>query len=125
MQTSPLELTVQHASKPSALNANDPRIPVTASPPGTVSADEQTQRQARQSWYAEAREHPEVGVRLQALEFWTQQTGDVLDPVTYALVDGDEHVRARAQELWEQQLMREAAAARSVQEEGHRGQLQQ
>ena len=63
-----------------------------------------------------------MGVRLQALDQWAQQPGASLDPVTYALVDGDEAVRARAQDLYTQQLTREAAAAPPVQEEGERGQ---
>jgi hypothetical protein len=65
---------------------------------------EQAQRTARERWYAEARESPEVMVRLQALEFWAQQPKEALDPVTFALVDEDESVRARAQDLWEQRL---------------------
>jgi hypothetical protein len=75
-------------------------------------------------WFAEVREHPDVTVRLQALEVWVQQPGDALDPVTYALVDGDESVRARAQELWEQQLTRETATTRPVQGEGPGGQAE-
>jgi hypothetical protein len=66
-----------------------------------------------------------VTARLQALEFWAQQPGDALDPVTLALVDEDESVRTRAQELWEQQLTREAAATRPVPEEGHAAQTKQ
>lgn len=83
------------------------------------AAAEQAQWQA---WYAAAREHPDVSVRLQALDHWAQQPGESLDPVTYALVDGDEDVRARAQDVWAQQLTREAAAAGPVQAEGDRGQ---
>jgi hypothetical protein len=60
-------------------------------------------------------------VRLQALELWAQQPSDEIDPVTYALVDEDEQVRTRAQELYEQQLTREATRARPVQEEGQEG----
>jgi hypothetical protein len=49
-------------------------------------------------------------VRLQALEAWAQQRqGDGVDPWTYALVDPDEQVRARAQELWERLLATPAA----------------
>ncbi|WP_423719910.1 hypothetical protein [Nitrospira sp. NS4] len=71
---------------------------------------EQAARQARESWYAEAREHPDATVRLQAIEQWAQQPGESIDVLTQALVDGDEQVRARAQELWEQQLAREVVA---------------
>lgn len=71
----------------------------------------QTQRDAWTQWYATVRESPDVTVRLQALEQWAQQPNEHLDPVTYALVDEDETVRARAQTLYEQQLVREATAA--------------
>ena len=60
-------------------------------------------------WFAELRESPDVTVRLQALEAWAQQPGTGIDPLTYALVDEDEAVRARAEELYEQQLAREEA----------------
>lgn len=53
------------------------------------------------------REAPEAGTRLFALEVWARQPGDTLDPVTYGLVDEDDAVRARAQELYEQHLQRE------------------
>jgi hypothetical protein len=37
---------------------------------------------------------------------WAQHPGDKFDPVTYGLVDPDESVRARAQELLEAVLAR-------------------
>jgi DNA polymerase III gamma/tau subunit len=77
------------------------------SPSSSVSAD----HEAWQQWYATARESPDISVRLQALETWAQRPGDQLDPVTYGLVDQDDSVRQRAQELYEQQLVREATAA--------------
>src|SRR5712692_7933287 len=45
-------------------------------------------------------------VRIRALETWAQRPGEDLNPVTYALVDPDESVRARAQELLEAVLAR-------------------
>jgi hypothetical protein len=80
----------------------------------TVPSDEQTsadqaQQQARARWYAEMREAPEAGTRLYALDLWAQQPTAAIDPVTYALVDEEESVRTRAQELYEQHLVREAA----------------
>ena len=137
-QPSPLGLTARPASPPGALITDDPRAPSptqdaraqpVASPATTQAAAEQAladqaQRAARQRWYAEAREHPEGTVRLQALETWAQQPSssqDALDPLTYALVDGDESVRARAQELWAQQLQRETATTQRVQEAGPGG----
>lgn len=43
-------------------------------------------------------------IRLYALEAWALEPGSSLDPVTYALVDPDESVRARAQEVFEEVL---------------------
>jgi hypothetical protein len=53
-----------------------------------------------------AREDPDPRVRLHAIETWAAKPGKTLDPVTYALVDPDETVRARAQELFEEALER-------------------
>lgn len=66
---------------------------------------------ARQQWFAEARTNLDVAVRRQALELWAEQPNQYLDPVTYALVDEDDTIRTRAQELYEQQLAREASTA--------------
>jgi len=55
---------------------------------------------------AAAQEDPDPNVRMHALEAWAQQPGESLDPATYALVDPDETVRARAQELVDEQLAR-------------------
>jgi len=56
------------------------------------------------AWLTEARNDPDPHVRLQAIETWAINPGDSLDPVTYALVDPDETIRARAQELFEEAL---------------------
>jgi hypothetical protein len=77
-------------------------------------AAEQAQWQA---WFATARESSDVGMRLQALEQWAQRPGEALDPVTYGLVDEDESVRTRAQELYEQHLARQVALPGPVHEE--------
>ena len=69
--------------------------------PGVNQADA-----AEADWLAAAREDPDPNVRLHALGVWAQRPGTSLDPVTYALVDADESVRARAQELMEQELAR-------------------
>jgi hypothetical protein len=47
---------------------------------------------------------PDPDVRLRALDTWARRPGESLDPVTHALVDPDESVRARAQELFETEL---------------------
>ena len=58
------------------------------------------------SWLDELLHSSDPNVRIQGLDAWARQPGVSLDPVTYALVDPDESVRARAQELFEQQLAR-------------------
>jgi len=85
----------------------------------TASADEQTNaeqalRPARERWYAEVWESPEMRACVQALEVWAQQPGDTIDPLTFALVDEDEDVRGRAEALYEHQLAREEAAAMAL-----------
>jgi len=55
---------------------------------------------------AESLGSPDPRVRIRALEAWALHPGDTLDPVTYALVDADELVRTRAQELLEEILAR-------------------
>jgi HEAT repeat protein len=55
---------------------------------------------------AEALNSPNPSVRIRALETWAQHPGEDLNPVTYALVDPDESVRARAQDLLEAVLAR-------------------
>jgi hypothetical protein len=92
----------------------DARVPPAAASAGTPPPDEraaadQAQREAREMWFAELRESPDATVRLQALEAWAQQPGTGIDPLTFALVDEDEAVRARAEALDEQQLAREEA----------------
>jgi hypothetical protein len=52
-------------------------------------------------WTA-ALQHPDKQVRLEALQRWAEQgAATPLDPLTHALVDPDESVRVRAQELVE------------------------
>lgn len=55
------------------------------------------------SWMARELAHPDVQVRLQALDTWVRQgrTGSV-DPLMLALTDSDDRVRARALELIEE-----------------------
>jgi hypothetical protein len=79
------------------------------SPSDAQTTADQAQREARELWFTELRESPDATVRLQALETWAQQPGEGIDPLTFALVDEDEDVRARAEALWEQQLTREEA----------------
>ena len=75
------------------------------------------QREARQKWYAEMREAPEVGLRLHALDVWAEHPNDGINPLTDALVDADESVRTRAQELYSQYFPGGEAAAQSIQED--------
>jgi len=55
---------------------------------------------------AELSRSPDPNVRIQALDAWARDPGESLDPLTYALVDPDDSVRARAQEILEQELAR-------------------
>jgi hypothetical protein len=57
-------------------------------------------------WLTELLHSPDPNVRVQGLEAWARHPSTSLDPVTYALVDPDESVRARAQEVLEQELAR-------------------
>jgi hypothetical protein len=59
------------------------------------------------AWLDAAREDRHPGGRLHALQTWAQGPRDTLDPVTYALVDPDETVRARARELLDETLGRQ------------------
>ena len=56
-------------------------------------------------WLAELLQAPDPNVRIQGLDAWARQPTASLDLVTHALVDPDESVRARAQELFEQELV--------------------
>ena len=56
------------------------------------------------TWLIEARDDPDPTVRLGVIEVWASDRGADLNPFTYALVDADETVRARAQELFEEAL---------------------
>jgi hypothetical protein len=76
------------------------RLPVASAPL------EQYPTEDPSPWLAELLHATDPNVRIQALDAWARQPGASLDPVTYALVDPDESVRARAQELWEQKLAR-------------------
>ncbi len=55
---------------------------------------------------ADAYKSPDPRVRIRALEAWAQHPGEDLNPLTYALVDPDESVRAGAEELLEAVLAR-------------------
>jgi hypothetical protein len=58
------------------------------------------------AWLDELLHSPDPNVRIQALDAWARQPTASLNPVTYALVDPDESVRARAQEVLEHELVR-------------------
>jgi len=62
-------------------------------------------------WMAQKLNSPKVRIRLQALDTWAQSAppGDV-DPLILAFEDKDPRVRARAQQLIEQDWAREAEA---------------
>ena len=72
----------------------------------SVALREQYQTDDPPPWLAEMLHASDPNVRIQALDAWAQRPGESLDDVTYALVDPDESVRARAQEVLEQELAR-------------------
>lgn len=82
----------------------DQRSPKRSSPAATVSAFRNSERMQTPdpAWLTAARDDPDPNVRRHALDVWAQDPGESLDPVTYALVDPDEAVRTRAQELAEE-----------------------
>lgn len=64
-------------------------------------------------WMAQKLNAPKVRVRLQALETWAQSAPPgAVDPFILAFEDKDERVRARAQQLLEQDWARRAEAGR-------------
>jgi hypothetical protein len=75
-------------------------------PAGSAHQVEQYPTDDPPPWLAELLQAPDPNVRIQALDAWARQPGHSLDSVTYALVDPDESVRTRAQEVWEQELAR-------------------
>lgn len=102
-------------ASPATSSDHDARVQTAASPGNTEQSDaradaDQVQREARRRWFEAVRENPDTTVRLQALALWAEQPGEGIDPLTYALVDEDEQVRARAEELWEEQLTQGAEA---------------
>jgi hypothetical protein len=90
-QSGPLETTSRIIStRPGGLAAFHAEQAETGQPPKLVAA----------------LNDPDPRARIRALETWAQHPGEDLNPVTYALVDPDESVRTRAQELLEAVLAR-------------------
>lgn len=84
--------------------ASDKLFVSLSSLPSTTTDNEQYQAEEVPAWLAEALDDPDPHVRIQALEAWAQHPRKTFDPLTYALVDPDEAVRMRAQELLEEKL---------------------
>ncbi len=74
--------------------------PLSKSSPAQVSSTEEP------AWLTDAQNDPDPRVRLNVIEAYARNPGDSLDPFTRALVDPDEEVRTRAQELLEEALAR-------------------
>jgi hypothetical protein len=94
-------LTGLHSSKPSEKLF----VPLSSLPSATRD-NEQYQTEEMPAWLANALDDPDPRMRIQALEAWAKHPGETLDPLTFALVDPDEAVRGRAQELLEEALAR-------------------
>lgn len=100
-------------------------LPTNHPTPTPSLGHELSQQEAWSKCSEAARDSPDVNVRLQALETWAQRPDDNLDPITYGLVDQDETVRERAQELYTHHLQLEATGAASgentsIQRRSHR-----
>lgn len=98
-------------SRPSSTDpTSDPKFSTSLAPSASNSAAQLTKQQNQasdtSSWQAAAGEDPDPRVRLHAIETWSQKPGDTLDPVTHAMLDPDESVRTRAQQLFEDALGR-------------------
>jgi hypothetical protein len=74
--------------------------------PSATRDNEQYQTEGMPAWLAGALDDPDPHMRIQALGAWAQHPGEILYLLTNALVDPDESVRARAQELLEEALAR-------------------
>jgi hypothetical protein len=93
-------------SAPPSRPAEPPGRKAAAELPASVAFASQPLSEEEPAWLTAAPDDPDPSVRTQALETWAQQPGATLDPFTYALVDWNESVRARAQELLEEELAR-------------------
>ena len=89
-----------------SLKASEKLFVPLSSFPSATRDNEQYQTEEMPAWLAEALGDPDPHVRIQALETWARHPEETLDPLTYALVDSDETVRVRAQELLEEELAR-------------------
>jgi hypothetical protein len=97
------------AARPSAPPSRPEEPPgrkAAAELPASVAFASQALSEEEPAWLSAVRDDPDPSVRTLALETWAQQPGATLDPFTYALVDGNESVRARAQALLEEELTR-------------------
>lgn len=72
-----------------------------------ATGDHQAYSTEEPAWLTEALNDPNPNVRINALEAWARNFRESLDPITHALVDPDESVRSRAQELLEEALARQ------------------
>ena len=91
MAAAPLAL---HDPRNTADRLSAPGVP----PPEPLAAEDPP------PWLAEMLHSTDPNVRVQGLDAWARHPGTSLDPVTYALVDPDESVRARAQALFDEAL---------------------
>jgi hypothetical protein len=97
-QSSPANVTARTASASASTNSLNPLA--------WTAGDNDRHPAQEPAWLIAALDDPEPSVRLRALETWAQHRGQRLDPRTHALVDPDEPVRSRAQELVEEALAR-------------------
>ena len=88
----------------SQVRSGGPTVEISQVASATPLAQDQTEEPP--PWLGELLHAPDPNVRIQALDAWARQPRASLDGLTYALVDSDESVRGRAQEVLEQELAR-------------------
>ena len=91
------------ADQPPGLAVADSRVVLAVAPQATMAARQGhvPEPETPPEWNA-AFQHSDTAVRIQALERWAEQgAATPLNPLSQALVDPDELVRTRAQELVE------------------------
>ena len=89
--------------QPPGVAVAEGRVVLAVAPQATMAARQGhvPEPETPPEWIA-AFQHADTAVRIQALERWAEQgAATPIDPITQALVDPDESVRVRAQELAE------------------------
>lgn len=93
-------------NSPEVVAQNRPSVSLSSPANSRAAPGSERENTEEPAWLEAALDDPNPKVRIQALDYWSEHPGEKLDPVTKALVDPDERVRARAQEVFEEALAR-------------------